>query len=100
MEGDQTTKQSARMNPLATDLVAIASAVFDLYADEGMLRWDAFPTVVRGSGLDPTESQLAEMWANTTGTIADGGRSENMYRKKYSVSILHSDKILIKRRPG
>ena len=67
-----------RMNPLAPDVVALAAAVFDLYADHGKLGWDAFATVVRGSGFDTSESQLAEMWAKTTGTIADEGRSEKI----------------------
>ena len=53
-----------------------AAAAFDLYADHGMLKWDAFGTVVRGSGFDPTDSQLAEMWAKTKEMVSDEGRSE------------------------
>ena len=64
------------MNSFATDSLAWAAAAFDLYADHGMLKWDAFGTAVRGSGFDPTESQLAEMWAKTMETIADEGRRE------------------------
>ena len=64
------------MNSFATDSLAWAAAAFDLYADHGMLKWDAFGTAVRGSGFDPTESQLAEMWAKQLETIADEGRRE------------------------
>ena len=60
------------MNPLATDPAVLAAAAFDLYAEQGMLKWDAFATVVRGCGFDPTEAQVAEMWAKTKETTSDG----------------------------
>ena len=46
----------ARMNALATDLTAVAAAVFDRYAEHGMLKWDAFAAVVRGCGIDHRET--------------------------------------------
>ena len=64
------------MNSFATDSLAWAATAFDLYADHGMLKWDAFGTAVRGSGFDPTESQLAEMWAKTKKTAANEGGAE------------------------
>ena len=84
------TKRLARrrIHGFATDLMANAAAVFHLYADNGVLEWDAFPTAVRGCGFDPTEKQLAEMWAKINAASDEESGSERITFQQFS-SALH-----------